>query len=387
MSSELFGNATEISMRNNKNMLPTSFHSVKAGKRLFGVALGISAALLTAGCSKSPDADPRTELPMVVTSEATPAAQSLMLFSGVVAARVQSNLGFRVNGKVTERLVDVGQTVKRDQPLMKIDSIDLNLAIAMKQAELNAAKARAVQAIAEEARQKSLITKGATSQLLFDDAKAAADSARAQVESSEAALHTAENYGSYATIYADADGTVVDTLAEPGHVVAAGETVIKLAHAGPCEALVYLPETVRPAIGSIAGAKIYGVPSAASARLRQLSQAADPITRTFEARYVLDGTNAPLGATVAIQLDGQDEAVSVPLGAITDRGSGPGVWVIAPGAKSVTFRTVKVKKMQAEVALLESGLKAGETVVALGAHLLNDGEQVRVANKEVATNE
>jgi RND family efflux transporter MFP subunit len=304
-----------------------------------------------------------------------------------VAARVQSNLGFRVNGKVTERLVDVGQTVKRDQPLMKIDPIDLDLAIAMKRAELNAAKARAIQAIAEEARQTSLIKKGATSQLLFDDAKAAADSARAQVELSEAALHTAENYGSYSIIYADADGTVIDTLAEPGHVVAAGETVIKLAHAGPREALVYLPETVRPALGSVAIAQIYGLPSSASARLRQLSEAADPVTRTFEARYVLEGRNAPLGATVAIQLDGHDEALTVPLGAITDRGSGPGVWVIAPGAKTVAFRTVKVKKMEAEVALLESGLKAGETVVALGAHLLNDGEQVRVASKEVTTNE
>lgn len=348
-----------------------------------------SAAILFAGCSKAPEVDPRTEPPTVLTAHAAHATASVRRFSGVVAARVQSNLGFRVNGKVIARLVDVGQTVKRGQPLMKLDPIDLDLAITMKQAELNAARARSVQAIAEEARQAGLIKKGATSQQLFDDAKAAADSARAQVELAEAALRTAENSGGYATLYADADGTVLDTLAEPGHVVSAGETVIKLAHAGEREASVYLPETVRPSVGSVAVARVYGSNSTVTARLRQLSDAADPATRTFEARYVLDDGTLPLGATVSIELNGHADEVSVPLGAITDRGRGPGVWVLAPGATTVSFRPVRVDKMEAEDALLSGGLKAGETIVALGAHLLSDGEHVRAvtANQEVATNE
>jgi RND family efflux transporter MFP subunit len=353
--------------------------------RLAGLA---SAAVILAGCSKAPEADPRTDAPTILTARAAPAAESVRRFSGVVAARVQSNLGFRVNGKVIERLVDVGQTVKRGQPLMKLDPVDLDLAVTMKRAELNAARARSVQAIAEEARQAGLIKKGATSQQLLDDAKAAADTARAQVELAEAALRTAENSGGYATLYADADGTVVDTLAEPGQVVAAGGTVIKLAHAGVREASVYLPETVRPGIGSVAVARVYGGKATITARLRQLADAADPVTRTFEARYVLDGDTAPLGATVSIELDGHADQVSVPLGAITDRGSGPGVWVLAPGGTAVSFRPVRVEKMGAEDALLSGGLRAGETVVALGAHLLSDGETVRVAgNKEVATNE
>ena len=348
-----------------------------------------SAIVILAGCSKAPQADPRTEPPTVLTTHVAHATASVRRFSGVIAARVQSNLGFRVNGKVIERLVDVGQTVKRGQPLMKLDPIDLDLAITMKQAELNAARARSVQAIAEEARQAGLIKKGATSQQLFDDAKAAADSARAQVELAEAALRTAQNSGGYATLYADADGTILDTLAEPGHVVAAGETVIRLAHAGEREASIYLPETVRPSVGSVAVARVYGSSSTVTARLRQLSDAADPATRTFEARYVLDDDTLPLGATVSIELDGHADEVSVPLGAITDRGSGPGVWVLAPGASAVSFRPVRVDKMEAEDALLGGGLQVGETVVALGAHLLSDGEHVRVvtANQEVATNE
>jgi len=353
------------------------------------IALVVSAAGILAGCSKAPQADPRTEPPTVLTVHAAHTSASVRRFSGVIAARVQSNLGFRVNGKVIERLVDVGQTVKRGQPLMKLDPIDLDLAITMKQAELNAARARSVQAIAEETRQAGLIKKGATSQQLFDDAKAAADSARAQVELAEAALHTAENSGGYATLYADADGTILDTLAEPGHVVAAGETVIRLAHAGEREASVFLPETVRPSVGSVAVARVYGSSSTVTARLRQLSDAADPGTRTFEARYVLDDDTIPLGATVSIELDGHADEVSVPLGAITDRGSGPGVWVLPQGGTAVSFRPVQVDKLEAEDALLGGGLKVGETVVALGAHLLSDGEHVRVvtANQELATNE
>jgi RND family efflux transporter MFP subunit len=362
--------------------------SKHAGLRIAAVA---SAAVILAGCSKAPDADPRTEPPTVLTASAARASASVRRFSGVVAARVQSNLGFRVNGKIIERLVDVGQTVKRGQALMKLDPVDLDLVTTMKRAELKAARARSVQAIAEEARQAGLIKKGATSQLLFDDARAAADSARAQVELAEAALHTAENSGEYATLYADADGTVVDTLAEPGHVVASGETVIKLAHAGAREASVYLPETVRPGIGSVAIARVYGGDSTVKTRLRQLSDSADPATRTYEARYALDDDTLPLGATISIEIDGHADEVSVPLGAITDRGSGPGVWVLAPGGSAVSFRPVRVDKMGAEDALLSGGLKAGETVVALGAHLLSDGEQVRVAaeaaNQEVTINE
>src|SRR5947199_7664815 len=73
------------------------------------IAALASAAILLAGCSKAPEADPRTGPPTILTARAAPAAESMRRFSGVVAARVQSNLGYRVNGKLVGRLVDVGQ--------------------------------------------------------------------------------------------------------------------------------------------------------------------------------------------------------------------------------------------------------------------------------------
>ena len=143
-------------------------------------------------------------------------------------------------------------------------------------------------------------------------------------------------------LVADADGTVVETLGDPGQVVAAGQTVVQLAQAGPREAVVWLPETIRPGIGSEAEASVYGGDGlSGKARLRQISDAADPQTRTYEARYVLEGAaaSAPLGSTVTIKIldaDRQSE-VAVPVGAILDDGNRTGVWVVNGATSTVKF--------------------------------------------------
>src|SRR5206468_3954105 len=180
-------------------------------------------------------------------------------------------------------------------------------------------------------------------------------------------------------LVADADGTVAETLAEPGQVVGAGQTVVRLARSGPREAIVALPETLRPALGTIAQARTYSG-LAGDARLRQLSDAADPTTRTFDARFTLAGApaTAPLGSTVTISLDvpGQIAAMSVPLGAIYDRGQGPGVWVVG-GRGRVSWRQVRLGAVGEDTAVIAAGLQPGERFVALGAHMLHQDEAVR----------
>jgi len=240
------------------------------------------------------------------------------------------------------------------------------------------------QIVKDEARYRQLTADGWVSRQRYDQAKAAADSAEAQLAAAEAQADVARNEAGYSRLLADADGTVVETLAEPGQVVAAGQTVVKLAHAGPREATVNLPETVRPAIGSPALARVYGSASVPSpAHLRQLSDAADPSTRTYEARYVLDGdaSRAPLGATVTISVatDGTTEAAEVPLGALYDDGKSSGVWVVDPHSSSVLLRAVQVRRLAKEIAVV-SGVEPGERVVALGAHLLHQGERVRLVD-------
>ena len=180
-------------------------------------------------------------------------------FTGTIAARIQSNLGFRVPGKIVERLVDVGQQVKLGQPLMRIDETDLRLALTAKRNAVAAARAVLVQASADEKRYAALVKGGlAATPQRYEQAKAALDTAQAQLDAAEAEAKVAENQATYSTLVADAGGTVVATLGEPGQVVAAGQTVVQLAHAGPREALVALPETIRPAIGSVVEAGVYG---------------------------------------------------------------------------------------------------------------------------------
>jgi len=350
--------------------------------RFYVIAALINLTLSLAAC-KHEDQDPRLKTPLVRVMTVPEAEVHEQSFTGIVMARVQSNLGFRVSGKIVKRFVDTGQTVKAGQPLMRIDRNDLALAVAAKEEVVKAAKAHAIHAIADEARYKALSQLSAASRQTYELAKATADSARAQLAAAEAEAQIARNQGDYSLLVADANGTIVETLAEPGQVVNAGQTVIKLAHAGPREASVDLPETVRPALNSTAQAAIYGSFERDAVRLRQLSDSADPQTRTFEARYVLDGkmAQAPLGATVTLYLPlkGTIKTVEVPLGAITDEGKGPGVWVLDRNLSAVSFRPVEIASLTAETAILKNGVMPKDQIVSLGAHLLHEGEKVRIA--------
>jgi RND family efflux transporter MFP subunit len=346
---------------------------------------GLTAPLAACG-GHDTAVDPRTQPPVVRVATAPAAADGERQFTGVVSARIESQLGFRVPGKIVERLVDTGQTVRRGQPLMRIDAADYVLAQAAQDQTVAAAKARAVQAEADEARYRDLVGAGAVSGSTYDQIKAAALAARAQLQAAEAQARVSRNTAGYAVLVADADGVVVETQGEPGQVVAAGQTVVRLAHAGPREATIALPETLRPGVGSTATASVFGGNAASPARLRQISDAADPRTRTFEARYVLDGVlaSAPLGATVTISLpgalpgSGATTGRAVPLGAIHDAGKGPGVWVVDPKTSTVTWRAVSVVAIGEETATVSQGLAAGERFVALGSHMLHQGQRVSV---------
>ena len=364
-----------------------------ATMRLVRFALVGSALVGLGACDRPEGADPRTGDPLVRVAEAKVAGQAERSFTGTVSARVQSDLGFRVGGKVTERLVDTGQSVKAGQPLMRIDRNDLELAITSRANAVAAARAVAVQATADEMRYRQLTAAGWATKQKYEEVKSAFDGANAQLAAAEAQAQVARNEGGYALLLADADGVVVQTLAEPGQVVTAGQTVVRLAHAGPREASVNLPETMRPRLDSEAVASLYDGASATSpARLRQLSDAADPQTRTYEARYVLGGAaaEAPLGATVTIRVPVaslEASMVDVPLGALFDDGTSQGVWVVDTTASTVAFRSVRVVRVGDEEVSVSQGLSPGDRVVALGAQLLHQGQRVRfdgAATREAA---
>lgn len=348
-----------------------------------GVAAFATVSLRTQDASAV--SDPRQDAPIVRLVTPIQVTGAERGFTGIVGARVQSNLGFRVAGKIVERLVNVGQSAKAGQRLMRIDETDLRLALTAKRNAVTAARASAVQTEADEQRYTKLVSDGWVSKQRYEQAKAASDTAKAQLAAADAEAEVTENAATYSVLVADADGTVVETLGEPGQVVSAGQTVVRLAQAGPREAIVALPETIRPAIGSVAEASVYGGDGRRyAAHLRQLSDSADAQTRTYEARYVLDGAAAapPLGATVTIWLAskaGRPE-VQVPLGAVLDDGGKTGVWVLDSSTSTVHFRPIKLVRMTSESAVI-SGLSSSDSVVSLGAHLLQEGARVRTTSE------
>jgi RND family efflux transporter MFP subunit len=362
----------------------------KYRRRLMIIGLlagGLTVALMAGWSSKPAVKDPRLQSPMVEVFKAQAAGSNSRTFTGIVEARVQSDLGFRVGGKILERSVNVGQRVQKGQVLMRLDPEDLRLSAAAEQANVEAARAKYTHAKADETRSAMLVKSGVISRREYDQDRAALDSAKALLEAVEAQARVSKNFSEYAVLLADADGVIVRTLSEPGQVVAVGQTVVQLAHDGPREALINLPEGVRPDLGTTASARLYGQDQMYQARLRQLSDAADPASRTFEARYVLEGeaATAPLGSTVTITLvtkpTSGNQSVLVPVGAVYDRGSGPGVWIVDDKSE-VKFRFVKIGSISQEEVVVSRGVDAGEKVVALGAHLLHEGQVVNLANEE-----
>lgn len=361
-------------------------------RRLVFSAVISALPLALVACGEKKQSDPRTEVPLVRAATIQGAVVASRAFTGTVAARVQSDLGFRVSGKVLERLVDTGQTVKRGQALMRIDPADLRLAAHAQQEAVIAARARAQQTAEDESRYRALRGTGAISASAYDQIKAAADAAKAQLNAAEAQAEIARNTSRYTELVADADGVIMETLVEPGQVVNAGQVVVRVAHAGHREAVIQLPETLRPSVGSVGQATLFGKQGVTVAtKLRQLSGAADRLTRTFEARYVLDGdlSNAPLGATVTIQIPDARTAVQdglrVPIGSLFDAGKGPGVWLIEGEPAKVSWRAVKVQRLDDDGAYIVGQLKQSDLIVALGTHLLREGEHVRVASQAAAS--
>jgi RND family efflux transporter MFP subunit len=309
-----------------------------------------------------------------------------MEYTGVIHARTESDLAFRVSGKIIEKLVKAGDHVKRGQALMRLDPTDLRLAANAALSAVEAARAQNKRAVADELRQRGLVAIKAVSVQEYEQAKSAADATTAQLNSALAYSRQLENQVGYAVLRADADGVIMEIPADVGQVVGPGNVVVRLAHDGAREAVVNLPEGNEKIAKSSATATLYADSGQTfPAKLRELSAMADPLTRTYQARYSLGGVgkNAPLGATVTVHLygdnaDGGVQQYEIPVSALYDGGTGTSVWVIDPIKSTLSRRPVEVAKLGSEIALVSKGLEPGERILALGAHLVKEGEKVKI---------
>jgi RND family efflux transporter MFP subunit len=229
------------------------------------------------------------------------------------------------------------------------------------------------------------VERGAVSRSDFERVSAEADAAGEALRAARAASQTASNQNRYTTLVADADGVVTMLRADVGQVVAPGQPIIRLAHDGPREIEVALPESLGELeVGAVVQVRFLADGAqTAPARLRELAGAADPVTRTFSARFALEqGTAPPLGSTASVLIAAANSAetsgISVPLSALHDPGQGPGVWVVDPESSLVAWRAVRVVAYDDDVVRVGEGLAPGDVVVALGAHLLTEGQHVRL---------
>jgi RND family efflux transporter MFP subunit len=352
--------------------------------RLHSIALAFASALVLAGCNAQGEVKRETPPRPVLVAEIHYAPRTTeRILPGVVKARIESDLGFRVAGKIARRLVDAGAIVKKGQPLAILDDSDLRLQVEQAEADLSAAKSAREQQEADLARIDTLHHQGWSATADLDKIRSAADQARATFTRDERAATLARDALSYATLDADADGTVTATLAEPGQVVAAGAAVVRLAHDGEKEAMVAVPEAmVERAKSADARAEFWALPGVAvAAPLRMLSPNADPTTRTYEARYSLPDAPASvaLGMSASIKLGGDGQKIArAPLGAVFDQGQGPTVWTVNEATGAVSSVKVTVVGYDSESAFLAEGAPEGSLVVALGAQKLDPSQKVRV---------
>ncbi|MBV8837336.1 MAG: efflux RND transporter periplasmic adaptor subunit [Alphaproteobacteria bacterium] len=344
--------------------------------------LGLGLALVLAGCEANTAPAPASERPVQVLRVAFENETAQREFVGVVRARYESDLGFRVAGKIVTRLVSVGDRVHNGDVVARLDPQDLKLQAESADAELRAAESNRVQTAADYERYEQLRTRGFASVADYDRKKLARDEAEGRLERAKRALELARNQLAYTDLKADADGVITATLAEPGQVVAIGQGVVRLAHRGEKEAVVALPETwLAEARKARATVRLWHDSERSfAANLRELSPAADPATRTYAARFSIpdadDSVALGMTATVTLALGSQAPVARLPLSAILNRGSGPIVYVVDHNGALVQ-RPVAISAFTERSAIVTSGLTAGDQVVTLGVQKLEAGLKVR----------
>ena len=351
---------------------------------LTGAVLALAVFTL-AGCNEKAAEQVVPGRPVLVATVKYEAASPERSFVGTIKPRIETDMGFRVPGKVAKRLVEVGQTVDIGQPLALLDEVDLKLQAEQAQAEFSAATGVLAQAAASEQRAKDLRAKGWTTDAQMDQARAAADEARARLNRAERSVELTKNSLSYATLVADTRGVVTATLIDAGQVVASGQTAIRVARFAEKEAVVAIPETLvgRAKDGTATVTLWSDADRKYAAKLREIAPAADPATRTYLAKFSLPdaGESVSLGMTATLTLaDPATTSVArLPLSALYSQGGDPSLYIVDDKGE-LSLKPVAVKSYESNNVVISSGVDEGAKVVVLGVQKLDPAQKVKVVS-------
>jgi membrane fusion protein, multidrug efflux system len=347
----------------------------------------ILAALMVAttvsACDKKPPSRGEARPVRTVIVEGSAQGETVSL-TGQVRAKDQISLAFRLDGRMIERPVHVGDLLPAGQVVARLDPQNQENALRSAEAALSAARAVLVQTRAAFGRQEELLKGGWTPRAKFDEAQQNFLTAQAQVDTAQAQLRIAQDQLGYTVLRADAPGVVTAVGAEPGEVVRAGQMIVQLAHQGGRDAVFDVPEALirtgpRDAVVEITLTNDVNVK--AIGRVREVAPQATAATRTFEVKVgLIDPPEAMrLGSTVtgSIRL-AAPPGVEVPASALTEADGHPSVWVVDRREQTVSLRTVTILRYDAATVVISKGLERGDTVVTAGAQVLRPGQPVRL---------
>jgi RND family efflux transporter MFP subunit len=342
-------------------------------------------ALTLTACQRTAEVATDDAPRMVRTASVEPVGPAVQGLSGTVRARVEAPLAFQVGGRISARLVDAGQSVAAGTPLFRLDPADLEQAVRAAEADAAAADTAWRTAQAELARVRELRAREFVSAQALERAELALRETQSRLEAAQARLAQARNARGYTELRAPAAGVLIDVTGQPGQVVAAGQPVAVLAQQGAREIEVHFPDGVPP---PQQGEAALPDGQTRALRLREAAPMVDALGRTRRTRYTVEALadGVTLGSVVATRFalppanggpstPPQSPLWRVPVGALDERGHGPRVWRLQDGQpQPVPVQIVAIDDRMATVA---GALQPGDRLVALGAHLLKEGMQVR----------
>jgi RND family efflux transporter MFP subunit len=377
---------------------PTIFHMAmlcRSRALTWGV---LSMVVALAGCAREAEPPPPEIRPVRTITVASRAADNSVALTGTVQAQNEINLSFRIDGRLVERLVEIGDNVRPGQLIARLDPQNEESSLQSVRAQLAGANAQLVEARSNYERMRDLVAEDAVSRAQYEQAKALLQSAEAQIQSLQGQVSLAQNRLSYTRLVSNVAGVVTARGPEPGEVVGAGRMVVQVAREGARDAVFDVPAQIKDAApldpqvvvspGKAGGnsrdlsvALVMDPKVTAIGRVREVSPRADPVTGTFAVRVRLIDPPAAmrLGSTVTgrMKLDGTP-AIQVPATALVRADGKTAVWVVDKATGTVSLRNIELGNADADSVQVAAGLKPGDVVVTAGVQALRPGQKVRM---------